>query len=71
MTETYRRLNILNYEMECGTLFKMGSVYGFAAGCICGVIAQRTEGENVLLDQKTTAVDNAIRIALAAAERLP
>jgi uridine phosphorylase len=70
MTETYRRLNILNYEMECGTLFKMGSVYGFAAGCVCGVIAQRTVGENVLVDQKTTAVDNAIRVALHAAEHI-
>ena len=70
MTETYRHLKILNYEMECGTLFKMGSVYGFAAGCVCGVIAQRTVGENVLMDQKSSAVDNAIRIALHAAEHI-
>jgi uridine phosphorylase len=40
MTEEYRHLNILNYEMEAGTLFKMGNVYGFAAGCVCGVVAQ-------------------------------
>jgi uridine phosphorylase len=70
MTETYRHLNVLNYEMECGTLFKMGSVYGFAAGCVCGVIAQRTVGENVLVDQKSIAVDNAIGIALHAAEHI-
>lgn len=70
MTETYRHLNILNYEMECGTLFKMGGVYGFAAGCVCGVIAQRTVGENVLVDRKTIAVENAIRVALHAAEHI-
>lgn len=35
ITETYRQLNILNYEMEAGTLFKMGLVYGFSAACVC------------------------------------
>ncbi|MCL5995921.1 MAG: nucleoside phosphorylase [Chloroflexi bacterium] len=67
MTEEYRHLNILNYEMECGTLFKMGSVYGFAAACVCGVIAQRTEGERVMLEQKEAAVTGAIEIAVRAA----
>ncbi len=69
ITEEFRHLNILNYEMEAGTLFKMGSVYGFRAGCVCAVIAQRTEGENPVLDAKGDAVDRAIRVALAAAER--
>jgi hypothetical protein len=32
------------------------------------VIAQRTEGEQVVLDAKAIAVENAIRIALAVAE---
>jgi uridine phosphorylase len=68
ITEEYRRLNILNYEMESGTLFKMGSAYGFRAACICGVIAQRTEGEQVVLEAKAVAVENAIRVALAVAE---
>lgn len=70
VTEEYRRLNVLNYEMESGTLFKMGGVYGFAAGCVCGVIAQRTEGEAVVLEAKATAVENAIRVAVEAASRL-
>lgn len=66
ITEEYRQLNILNYEMESGTLFKMGGVYGFAAGCICGVIAQRTAGENVVLEAKSVAVDRAIAVAIQA-----
>lgn len=69
VTEEYRRLNVLNYEMESGTLFKMGGVYGFAAGCVCGVIAQRTEAESVVLEAKATAVENAIRVAVEAAQR--
>ena len=70
ITEEYRHLNVLNYEMEAGTLFKMAGVYGFAAACVCGVIAQRTASEAVVLDQKATAVEHAITIALRAAERV-
>jgi uridine phosphorylase len=69
ITDEYRHLNILNYEMEAGTLFKMAGVYGFAAGCICGVIAQRTSGESIVLEQKGTAIENAIAVALRAAEK--
>jgi uridine phosphorylase len=68
MTEEYRNLNILNYEMEAGTLFKMGNVYGFAAGCVCGVVAQRTKEEKPILESKGLAVQRAIEVALAAAE---
>ena len=67
MTEEYRHLNIINYEMEAATLFKIGSVYGFRAGCVCGVIAQRTEGESVVMEAKGEAVNHAIRVALRAA----
>jgi uridine phosphorylase len=62
----YRNLRIINYEMESGTLFKMGLVYGFAAACICGVVAQRTVGESVVLEQKGQAVERAIQTALTA-----
>jgi uridine phosphorylase len=68
MTEEYRALGILNFEMEAGTLFKMGSVYGFAAACICAVIAERTQSENPDLEAKDRAVRDAIRVALRAAE---
>ena len=70
ITEEYRRLNVLNYEMESGTLFKMGGVYGFAAACVCGVVAQRTASEQVLLDAKAGAVENAIRVAIETAQAL-
>lgn len=69
MTEEYRSLGILNYEMEAGTLFKQASVYGLAAGCVLAVVAQRTAGEDVLLDAKATAERDAIRVAVAAARR--
>lgn len=67
ITEEYRKLNILNYEMECGTLFKKASVYGFTAACVCGVVAQRTTAEAIVADLKSLAIENAIRVALRAA----
>lgn len=70
ITEEYRRLNVLNYEMECGTLFKMAGVYNFAAACVCGVVAQRTIGESVSVEEKDIAVQNAINVALRAAQTL-
>jgi uridine phosphorylase len=70
ITEEYRRLNVLNYEMECGTLFKMAGVYNFAAACVCGVVAQRTMSEDVVLDEKDSAVKNAIAVAIGAAQNV-
>jgi len=66
VTEEYRRLGILNYEMEAGTLFKMGLVYGFAAGCVCAVLAERLSGEQVVVARKQKAEEDAVRVALAA-----
>ncbi len=70
ITDEYRSLNVLNYEMEAGTLFKMGLVYGFAAGCVCGIVAQRTAGEAIVLEQKAVAVERAIAVAVRAAMTL-
>lgn len=66
----YQALNILNFEMEAGTLFKLGSVYGFRAACICAVVAQRTEGEEVVLKEKDAAVERAVQVALRCCEDL-
>lgn len=68
MVDEYAALRVLNFEMEAGTLFKMGGVYGFQAGCVCGIIAQRTEDERPDLSQKDAAVDRAIAVAVAAAD---
>ncbi|MBE9044199.1 nucleoside phosphorylase [Pleurocapsales cyanobacterium LEGE 10410] len=65
ITSAYRALNILNYEMEVGTLFKMAGVYNFAAACVCAVVAQRTESESIVISDKDTAVTRAIEIAIA------
>jgi uridine phosphorylase len=71
MIQEYADLNVLNFEMEAGTLFKMGVVYGFTAGCVVGIVAQRAEDEHVDLAEKDAAVDRAIRVAIAAADAWP
>jgi uridine phosphorylase len=69
MIDEYHDLGVLNFEMEAGTLFKMGVVYGFSAGCVCAIIAQRGEAEEPRLDVKDAAVDGAVRVAIEAADR--
>ena len=64
ITADYRQLNILNYEMEVGTLFKMAGVYGFRAGCVCAVVAQRTVEESIIIADKDAAVKRAIQVAI-------
>jgi uridine phosphorylase len=66
VTEEYRQLQILNYEMEAATLFKMGLVYRFAAGCVCAVLAERNSSEAVLTEKKNQAEENAVQVALNA-----
>ncbi len=68
ITETYRHLNILNYEMETGTLFKMAGVYNFAAACVCAVVAQRTQAEDIVIKDKDLAVKRCIEVVLTAIE---
>lgn len=70
ITGEYRQLQILNYEMEAGTLFKMGLVYGFAAGCVCAVLAERLVAEAVDLVVKQRAEQAAVGVALAVLEGL-
>lgn len=41
----WQRLGVVNYEMESATLFTMCAANGWRAGCVAGVIAQRTEQE--------------------------
>ncbi len=66
MIDEYRDLNIINVEMEAATLFVSGLVYGFAAGCVCAVLADRTQSEGVQIEVKDAAVADAIQVAVHA-----
>ncbi|MEZ4317757.1 MAG: nucleoside phosphorylase [Myxococcota bacterium] len=66
LIDAYQALRVLNFEMEAGTLFKMASVYGLGAACICAVVAARGRAESVALDLKAQAERDALRVAVAA-----
>jgi uridine phosphorylase len=68
MIDEYHDLGVLSFEMEAGTLLKIGAVYGFAAGCVLAIVAQRTEDEGVRHEAVEAAVDRAIDVAVRAAD---
>lgn len=68
LIDEYAGLGVLSFEMEAGTLFKMGLVYGFRAAAVLGIIADRGEAEEPDLAAKDSAVTNAIAVAIAAAD---
>jgi uridine phosphorylase len=68
MIDEYHDLGVVNFEMEAGTLFKMGAVYGFAAGAVVAIIAQRNEAEAPDVGAIEAAVGNAIAVAIAGAD---
>ena len=68
MIDEYHDLGVLSFEMEAGTLFKMGAVYGFAAGCSLAIVAQRKHHEGIHHQEVELAVDRAIDVAVRAAD---
>lgn len=68
--QEWQELGVLNYEMESATLFTMCASQGWRAGCVAGVIVNRTMQE--IPDEasmKKTEV-SAISIVVAAARKL-
>ena len=67
----WRRIGVLNYEMEAATLFTMCGANGWRAGCVAGVIAQRTEAETIVDEETVSATEElAVRVVVEAARRL-
>jgi len=67
----WRRIGVLNYEMESATLFTMCAANGWRAGCVAGVIAQRTESESVVDEVRIAATEErAVGVVVEAARRL-
>ncbi|ODN43927.1 uridine phosphorylase [Piscirickettsia litoralis] len=43
--EEWRKLNVMNFEMESSALFTICSIFGLKAACLCVVVAKRTDSE--------------------------
>lgn len=66
----WQSMGVLNYEMESATLFTMCASQGLKAGCVAGVIVNRTKQE--IPDENTmkNTEQRAIEIVVGAARRL-
>lgn len=73
MTEEWRRLHVLNYEMEAATLLTMCGAFGLRGGCVTGVINSRvTEdpGGPITEEDLRRGQEHAVRVAIEAAAQL-
>lgn len=66
----WEQLGVLNYEMESATLLTMCNSMGLRAGCVTGVISERSKEEKIVESMISTAEKNAIAVAVAALKRL-
>ncbi len=68
--QEWQELGVLNYEMESATLFTMCASQGWRAGCVAGVIVNRTEQEipNEATMKETEV--SAIAVVVGAAKKL-
>ena len=69
-TEEWRRLHVLNYEMESSTVLTLTAAMGLRGGCVEGVIVNRTRGEAITRADLEIGESNAVRVAVAAVARL-
>lgn len=66
ITEEWRRLHVLNYEMEAATLLTLTSAMGLRGGCVAGVVVNRTRSEAVTRADLDLGERNAVKVAALA-----
>lgn len=69
-TEEWRRLHVLNYEMESSTVLTLASAMGLRGGCVAGVVVNRTRGESITRADLALGEQNAVNVAVHAAALL-
>jgi uridine phosphorylase len=69
-TEEWRRLHVLNYEMESSTVLTLWAAMGLRGGCVAGVVVNRTRTETVTAADLACGEQNAVRVATATIARL-
>jgi len=68
--EEWKKLGILNYEMEIATLYTLARVFGLKAGAVCGIIVNRNQKEDVDLKTLQEVEERMSRVAVQAAKIL-
>ena len=70
ITEEWRHLHVLNYEMEAATLLTVCSALGLRGGCVEGVVVNRTRREDITEQALALGEQNACAVVVAAVEKL-
>jgi uridine phosphorylase len=68
--DEWRRLHVLNYEMEAATVLTLASVMGLRAGCVAGVVVNRARSEAVTAADLELGERNGVSVAVGAVARL-
>jgi uridine phosphorylase len=68
--EEWQALHVLNYEMESATLLTMCAANGWRAGCVAGVLVNRTRQEMPEESVVAGVESAAVRVVVDAATRL-
>jgi uridine phosphorylase len=69
-TEEWRKLHVLNYEMESSTVLTLCAAMGLRGGCVAGVVVNRAVSEHVTKAGLEAGESNAVTVAVGAIERL-
>lgn len=68
--EEWQAMGVLNFEMEAATLFTMCASSGLRAGCVAGVLVNRTQNENPDEATASQIESTTVAVAVEAARRL-
>ena len=68
--DEWQSMGVLNYEMESATLFTMCASSGWQAGCVAGVLVNRTQQETPDAAVIAAAESGVVEIVVEAARRL-
>ncbi len=70
-TAEWKRLGVLNYEMESATVLTLAGLFGCQAGCITGVVDKHERAGAITEEGLRLGEENAIAVAAKALEWLP
>jgi uridine phosphorylase len=68
--EEWRKLNVLNYEMESATILTLANVFGLRAGCVTGIVAEREMSEKITRKALMQGEENSIIVGVGAIKNL-
>nr|QNO42316.1 hypothetical protein KODGCDNG_00003 [Methanosarcinales archaeon ANME-2c ERB4]QNO43025.1 hypothetical protein HGKCJMEE_00003 [Methanosarcinales archaeon ANME-2c ERB4]QNO43203.1 hypothetical protein IMGOGGGD_00003 [Methanosarcinales archaeon ANME-2c ERB4]QNO45294.1 hypothetical protein FDHENAIA_00008 [Methanosarcinales archaeon ANME-2c ERB4]QNO45528.1 hypothetical protein MALFCOLD_00003 [Methanosarcinales archaeon ANME-2c ERB4] len=57
-------MGAVNMEMECSLLFIMGRLFDIPTACVTGIIGERLDSGDIIVEQMDVAVGRAIRLVM-------